>query len=92
MTSPTDPEEIVQWLTGRLAELLEMPVADIDVTVPLDALGVTSMEEAVITGDLEARYGLVVPVADLRRHPTVESLGSYLADLTPAASGPSALR
>ncbi|MBV6699941.1 acyl carrier protein [Kitasatospora aureofaciens] len=84
MSRSTDPAEMAAWLTGRLAELLELAPEEIDVTVPLDGLGVTSMEEVTVVAELEERYGLTIPVADLRRHPTVEALCSHLAGFTPA--------
>ncbi|MFI5617891.1 acyl carrier protein [Streptomyces sp. NPDC051567] len=77
MSVPSGPE-ITDWLTGHLAALLEVPAEEIDVTAPLDSLGVTSMEEVAITAELEARYGVALPVADMRRHPTVESLAGHL--------------
>lgn len=81
---PVDPLEIADWLTGRLADLLEIPVEDVDVTVPLDLLGVSSMEEVEITASLETQYGLTLPVTEMRRHPTVESLCGYIAGLMAA--------
>ncbi|WP_327255836.1 acyl carrier protein [Streptomyces sp. NBC_01244] len=88
MTAPTAATcpEIADWLTGHLAALLEVATADIDPAVPLDALGVTSMEEVLITAELERRYGVAIPVADLRRHPTVESLSAYITGLTEVTS------
>ncbi|MGW2587514.1 acyl carrier protein [Streptomyces virginiae] len=87
MTAPTDPAEITRWLTGHLAGLLEVSAANIDPTAPLDALGITSMEEVMITAELEARYAVTVPVADMRRHPTVAALAGYIvrraAEVTP---------
>lgn len=85
MTAPIDPAEVTHWLTGHLAGLLEVTAADIDPTVPLDALGITSMEEVMITADLEARYAVTVPVADMRRHPTVAALSGHI--LRRAAEG-----
>lgn len=79
--------QITHWLTGHLAALLEVPEEDIDCALPLDALGVTSMEEVTITADLEARFGVRLPVAEMRRHPTVEALASHITALhsTPCA-------
>ncbi|MFF4369487.1 acyl carrier protein [Streptomyces sp. NPDC001594] len=74
--------EITHWLTGRLATLLEVPTQEIDTTVPLDALGVTSMEEVMITSELEQRYGLALPVTEMRRHPSVDMLCIHLHSLT----------
>ncbi|MER6256209.1 acyl carrier protein [Streptomyces sp. NPDC001584] len=79
MTGPTDSAEITHWLTSHLAGLLDVPAADLDATMPLDALGITSMEEVMITADLEARYAVPVPIADMRRHPTIEALSGYIA-------------
>ncbi|MGW6687018.1 acyl carrier protein [Streptomyces sp. NPDC054961] len=85
MTDSTDSAEITHWLTSHLAGLLEVPASDLDPTMPLDALGITSMEEVMITADLEARYAVTVPIADMRRHPTIEALSSYISSRMEAA-------
>ncbi|AZM92177.1 acyl carrier protein [Streptomyces sp. W1SF4] len=77
----TEISDITDWLAGHLAALLDVPAADIDTTVPLDALGVTSMEEVALTGALEEQYGLTIPLTDVRRHPSVESLCAHLNGL-----------
>ncbi|MER6199773.1 acyl carrier protein [Streptomyces sp. NPDC001586] len=79
MTDPTDSAEITHWLTSHLASLLEVPASDLDPTLPLDALGITSMEEVMITANLEARYAVTVPIADMRRHPTIAALSGYIS-------------
>ncbi|GAB2701270.1 acyl carrier protein [Kitasatospora kifunensis] len=81
---PADPSDVADWLTRRLAALLEIPAEEIEPTVPLDALGVSSLEEVTITADLEARYGLALPITDLRRHPTILALSAHLAGLPTA--------
>lgn len=75
----TSPTEVADWLTHRLAALLEFPAEEIEPTVPLDALGVSSLEEATLTADLETRYGLALPLTDLRRHPTILALSAHVA-------------
>ncbi|MEV7524364.1 acyl carrier protein [Streptomyces sp. NPDC091371] len=84
MSQSPSPVEIRQWLTGHIAALLEVAPQDIDPDTPLDALGVTSMEEVIITADLEARYGVALPLADMRRHPTIEALSTHITGHTAA--------
>jgi acyl carrier protein len=79
VTQQPAPSEITDWLTGRLAALLQIPATDIEPAVPLDALGVTSMEEVIITADLEAQYALKLAVPDLRRHPSIEALAAHIS-------------
>ncbi|MFF1794033.1 acyl carrier protein [Kitasatospora sp. NPDC058263] len=87
MTPTPDPFDVAEWLTRHLAALLEIPAEEIEPTVPLDALGVSSLEEQTLTADLEARYGLALPLADMRRHPTVAALSAHLAGLAAAHDG-----
>ncbi|MFD9337629.1 phosphopantetheine-binding protein [Streptomyces sp. NPDC060028] len=84
MSQPPTPVEIRHWLTGHLAALLEVATQDIDPQTPLDALGVTSMEEVIITADLEARYGVTLPIADMRRHPSIDALAAHITTRTAA--------
>ncbi|MEY9949856.1 acyl carrier protein [Kitasatospora sp. GAS1066B] len=84
MTRAPAPADVAGWLTLRLAALLEIPAEEIEPTVPLDALGVSSLEEQMLTADLEARYGLALPLTDMRRHPTIAALSAHLADLAAA--------
>ncbi|MFI8275537.1 acyl carrier protein [Streptomyces sp. NPDC085929] len=79
MTFDIGPRHIAAWLTGHLAALLEVPAEAIDPHTPLDALGITSMEEVMITADLETRYDLVLPLTDVRRHPTIDDLSAYVS-------------
>ncbi|MFG2664534.1 acyl carrier protein [Streptomyces sp. NPDC048387] len=81
MKDRTEMPDITDWLTGHLAALLDVPAADIDTTVPLDALGVTSMEEVALTVALEEQCGLTIPLIEVRRHPSVESLCAHLNGL-----------
>ncbi|MCT9091621.1 acyl carrier protein [Streptomyces sp. ASQP_92] len=84
MSGAIDLPEVTQWLTSRLATLLEVPTQEIDTEGPLDALGVTSMEETMIASELEQRYGLLLPVSEMRRHPSVDLLCAHLRDLAAA--------
>ncbi|MEU9097333.1 acyl carrier protein [Streptomyces sp. NPDC048361] len=84
MSQSPSPVEIRHWLTGHIAALLEVAAQDIDPDMPLDALGVTSMEEVIITADLESRYGVTLPLADMRRHPSIEALAAHLTTTDPS--------
>ncbi|MEV7441299.1 acyl carrier protein [Streptomyces sp. NPDC091204] len=83
MTQNPEPSEIADWLAGHLATLLNVPSQDMDPQLPLDALGITSMEEVILTADLEQRYGISLPIPDMRRHPTIEGLSRYIHDRLP---------
>ncbi|MEU9194569.1 acyl carrier protein [Streptomyces hundungensis] len=88
MNSSTDPQEIADWLTAHLADLTHTSAEEIDATAPLDTFGVTSLEEVEIIVQLEARYGLALPVTELRRHPSIEAFGTYLTDLSRTGCAP----
>ncbi|MGW8783947.1 acyl carrier protein [Streptomyces sp. NPDC055796] len=83
MNDPITAPEVTRWLTGHLAALTDIPGQDIDPTAPLDTLGITSMEEVMITADLEARYGLALPLPEMRRHPSIEALAAYITSRAP---------
>jgi len=74
------PEEINDWLSQRIAAILECPTAEIEADVPFPSLGLDSLSLLTLTGDLANWLGRDLAAPLLVGYPTVESLSRHLAE------------
>ena len=69
-TTPTSPEEIGVWLRASLAEVLDLPEADVQLTSELgDDLDADSIDLTDVINRIERRYDVAIDdheIADLR--------------------------
>jgi acyl carrier protein len=72
-------EDIQRWLVERVAGLLELTPADIDVRAPFQHYGLDSREQLRIIGELETWLQRELEETLLRRYPTIESVSAFLA-------------
>jgi acyl carrier protein len=72
--------EIQDWISSYLAELLEVEAEEIDVTIPFDRYGLDSSAAVGLTGDLEDWLGTELDPTLLYDYPTVETLAQHLSE------------
>jgi acyl carrier protein len=71
--------EIEQWLVTQLAEILELPPAEIDVTARFDRYGLDSIAAVSLTGDLEDWLDYELDPVLMYDYPTIQGVAQYLA-------------
>lgn len=76
-----DATKIQKWLVGRMAETLSVSPQSIDVTVPLDELGLDSKAVMSLTGDIEQCFNISIEPTVLWDYSSVGELVAYLAKL-----------
>ncbi len=77
--------DVVRWLAGEIAAVLDLPADRLDPARPLDAYGVNSLMIPRVTLRLERALGVRVPAAALFEHPTLAALAAHLAAAFPDA-------
>ncbi len=74
--------EIVQtWLVARLATVLDIPAAEIDIDAPFDRYGLDSLAAITLTGGLEEWLDQELPVTLAWDYPNIALLSQYLVEL-----------
>ncbi|GGK04482.1 hypothetical protein GCM10010123_38030 [Pilimelia anulata] len=73
----TDDPFTVDRLRGTIAEVLELPVADVTPDASLFELGLDSMKMMMLSVRWQA-HGVEIPFGDLAEHPTVEAWSALL--------------
>lgn len=76
-----DATEIHTWLVGRMAETLNVPPQSIDVTAPLDELGLDSKAVMGLSGDIEQYFNISIEPTVLWDYSSVGELVAHLAKL-----------
>jgi acyl carrier protein len=66
------------WIAAYIADLLEVDVDKIDVTVPFKSYGLDSSAAIGMTGDLEDWLGQEIDPTVLYDYPTIKGLAQYL--------------
>jgi acyl carrier protein len=85
--SSTEQAEMIQtWLVARVAELLNVPPAAIDIEQPFADCGLSSMAAVSLSGDLEEWLGRDLPPTLAWDFPHIAALARYLAASTPCPS------
>jgi acyl carrier protein len=80
-TQAPSAEVIQTWLAARLAELLNINVADLDIQTPFDRYGVDSLAAITLIGDLEEWLGYELPATLAWDYPNIAELSQYLAEV-----------
>ncbi|MFC5183705.1 type I polyketide synthase [Actinomadura harenae] len=73
-------EHLVEEVAGLVSREVRIPVADLDPSSPLTALGLDSIMTTAIRHSLEKRFRTDLPATLLWNHPTVSDLAGHLAD------------
>ncbi|MEM7308291.1 MAG: acyl carrier protein [Planctomycetota bacterium] len=74
--------DVQLWLVTYVAEILKLPAADIDATVPFERYGIDSSAAVGMTGDLEQWLGFDLDPTVAYDHPTINELAAHLAELS----------
>lgn len=72
--------EIQAWIVSYIAELLEVDLDEIDVTIPFDRYGLDSLAAVGMSGDLEVWLECELDATLLYDYPTIEALAQHLAE------------
>jgi amino acid adenylation domain-containing protein/thioester reductase-like protein len=79
-TARHNASEIEHWLCQKTADLLLMPLSEVDPTAPFAQHGLDSVKGVQLAGELEAWIGQVLPATLVWEYPTIRELAQYLAD------------
>ncbi|MFE0754150.1 acyl carrier protein [Inquilinus sp. NPDC058860] len=71
-------EEVQQWLAARIAGILEISPASVDIDEHLINLGLTSRQAIALTADLETYLSRAVDPVLLWEHPSIRLLTQRL--------------
>jgi acyl transferase domain-containing protein/acyl-CoA synthetase (AMP-forming)/AMP-acid ligase II/acyl carrier protein len=87
---PIDPDnsvktiaEIENWLTAKIAEILEVSTVEIDRQQPLAIHGLNSLKAVSIATELETWLGIEVAPTIVYEYPSIQALANYLGSTTP---------
>jgi acyl-CoA-binding protein/acyl carrier protein len=72
--------DIQAWLISYLAELLEMPPDEIEITLPFQRYGLSSAQGSILIGDLEAWSEYKLSPALMYEYPTIKALAAYIVE------------
>jgi acyl carrier protein len=82
MTTPkataTDVASIVTWCRGYLADLLELPAAEVDPDADFDRLGIDSALAVSLLVEVEERYDVDITPDALFENPTITAVAREL--------------
>ncbi|MDA3648372.1 acyl carrier protein [Saccharopolyspora indica] len=71
-------ESIVQWCQHYVAQLLDVPPAEIDPEADFDRLGLDSALAVSLLIEIEHEYGIDLPPEELFDNPTINAVAAYL--------------
>ncbi|MFD9722166.1 acyl carrier protein [Streptomyces sp. NPDC059076] len=71
-----------QWVTGRIADYLEVPVDDIEVDENIIHYGVDSLARASLGADIEDEFGVEVDLELFKDCVTIEAIVAALPQIT----------
>lgn len=75
------PENIEDWLTERIAQILNRPIDDIDPEAPFHSLGMDSINAMNIIVALEDLLGIEIESTIAWDYPTIRLLSEHVAAL-----------
>jgi acyl carrier protein len=79
-TDDLTTETVTKWLTGKLAQRLEVPATEIATDKYFDEFGLDSTEALVLSGELEEWLGFELDTTALWYHPTIQQLAPYIVE------------
>jgi acyl transferase domain-containing protein/acyl carrier protein len=79
---------VEKFLCSRLSHVLRIPIEELDVSRPLNHLGIDSLMAMELRNHIQSHFGVVVPVARLMQNPGTRQLSQTLVRLlSESASG-----
>ncbi|WP_343708735.1 SDR family NAD(P)-dependent oxidoreductase [Mycobacterium sp.] len=85
-----DAGELAAWLATQLSELLDLPRADVDTSLPFAHYGLDSVQAVRLTAALAEHVGQDLSPTLPYEYPTIDTLCAYLTDGTAADPAPPA--
>ncbi|MBV8291457.1 MAG: polyketide synthase, partial [Mycobacterium sp.] len=76
--------EVRQWLRNWVAKATGQSPDAIDEATPMMELGLSSRDAVAMAADIEDRTGVTVSIAAAFRHPTIETLATWIVEGDPA--------
>ena len=71
---------VLRWLTSRVAWHLEVPTHAIDPAIPLAEMGVDSVRELGLVGDVEAHWDIEVDPTLVFDYPTIAHIADFICE------------
>ena len=72
-------QELVDWLTIKVAGYVNAPPATIGVDIPLADCGIDSVLGMTLCADLQCEKGFAVETTIVWDYPTIDAIAAYLA-------------
>jgi aryl carrier-like protein len=72
-------QELVDWLTKKVAGYVSVPPDAIDIDTPLADCGIDSVSGMTLCADLQCEKGFDVETTIVWDYPTIDAIASYLA-------------
>ncbi|MEU5417058.1 MULTISPECIES: acyl carrier protein [Streptomyces] len=85
-TTDYDPQELRDWLVGRIAVHLRTDATEIKPDVPLSDYGLDSLYALSVAAEIEDRVGFPVDPTMLWDHPTIDALTAAIGEELAAAA------
>jgi acyl carrier protein len=73
-----DKDAIVTWCQEYVADLLDVPAAEVDPNADFDRIGLDSALAVSLLVEIEERYGVDLPAEELFDHPNLNAVAEYL--------------
>lgn len=73
-----DVETIQDYLSSRIAELIEISPDDVDITKAFSDYSIDSASGVELSGDIEEQFNLKLSPLVLFEYPTIEKLSGYV--------------
>jgi acyl carrier protein len=73
-----EQDSIVTWCQQYLAQLLDVPVSEIEPDADFDRLGLDSALAVSLLIEIEQNYGVDLPPEELFDNPTINAVAAYV--------------
>lgn len=71
-------EAVTLWSREYIADLLDVPVGEIDSSIAFDRMGIDSAHAVALLIDIEERYGVDIPPEALFDDPTLDAVAEQV--------------
>ena len=85
-TEAMNTDVIEAWMVSKVVDALNVPVDEVDCSVPFTSLGLDSLTLLEMTGDLAEFTGCDIPVSLVWEFPNINALAQQLSLLSPVNS------
>ena len=76
-------EEILRWCREYVADLVQLPLEQVDPDADFDRLGIDSALAVSLLVEVEDRYGVELTPEDLFEHPTLAAVAAHVQAQSP---------